>query len=66
MQRRVFSARKQGGVLTFAKPASWHTPDRATTCDTSRYGAAEALAWHRTHPRLTPAAPGSTAAVNSR
>lgn len=33
--------RKHGDVLTFAKPASWHTPDQATTCDTTRCGKAE-------------------------
>ncbi|MFE4250571.1 transposase [Streptomyces sp. NPDC056910] len=45
--------RKHGGVLTFAKQASWHTPDQATTCDTTRYGKAETLALDRIHPRLT-------------
>jgi hypothetical protein len=44
--------RKHGGVLTFSKPDSWHTPDRATVCDTTHYGTAEALAWDRMHPRL--------------
>ncbi|MFD7710125.1 NF041680 family putative transposase [Streptomyces sp. NPDC059786] len=44
--------RKHGGVLTFSKPESWHTPDQATTCDTTRYGTAEALARDRMHPRL--------------
>jgi hypothetical protein len=44
--------RKHGGVHTFAKPDSWHTPDQTTTCDTTRYGKAEALAWDRMHPRL--------------
>lgn len=44
--------RKHGGVLTFSKPESWHTPDQATMCDTTRYGTAEALAWDRMHPRL--------------
>jgi hypothetical protein len=44
--------RTHGGVLTFAKPDSWHTPDQATACDTTRYGTAEALAWDRTHARL--------------
>jgi len=44
--------RKHGGVLTFSKPESWHTPDQATTCDTTRYGTAEALTWDRMHPRL--------------
>lgn len=41
--------RKHGGVLSFSKPESWHTPDQATTCDTTRYGMAEA--------RLGPDAP---------
>jgi hypothetical protein len=44
--------RKHGGVLTFAKPASWHTPEVSTTTDTTCYGKAEALAWDRMHPRL--------------
>lgn len=44
--------RKHGGVLTFSKPASWHTPDQATTARTTRYGKADALAWDRMHPRL--------------
>lgn len=35
--------RKHGGVLTFAKPDSWHTPDQATTCDTTRYGRVPAV-----------------------
>ncbi len=41
-----------GRVLTFAKPQSWHTPDQATACETTRYGTAEAFAWDRMHPRL--------------
>ncbi|MER7959909.1 hypothetical protein ABTY94_35115, partial [Streptomyces sp. NPDC096030] len=45
--------RKHGGVLTFAKPESWHTPEVVTTTDTTRYGTAEARAWDRMHPRLT-------------
>jgi hypothetical protein len=48
--------RKHGGVLTFAKPETWHTP-AAATCDTTRYGTAEALAWDRMHPRLTARGP---------
>ncbi len=39
--------------------------DRATTCDTTRYGTAEALAWDRMHPRLQARGPGSTTVVNS-
>jgi hypothetical protein len=57
--------RKHGGVLTFSKPESWHTPDQATMCDTTRYGMAEALAWDRLHPRLQARGPGSITAVNS-
>ncbi|MGB9998724.1 NF041680 family putative transposase [Streptomyces pseudogriseolus] len=45
--------RRHGGVLTLAKPDTWHTPDLTTTTDTSRYGTAEARAWDRMHPRLT-------------
>ncbi|MFI8194048.1 NF041680 family putative transposase [Streptomyces sp. NPDC085946] len=45
--------RRHGGVLTLAKPDTWHTPDLTTTTDTSRYGTAEAIAWDRIHPRLT-------------
>src|SRR4029450_7240327 len=33
--------RKHGAVLTFSKPESWHTPDQATACETTRYGRAE-------------------------
>ncbi|MFJ2577081.1 NF041680 family putative transposase [Kitasatospora aureofaciens] len=45
--------RKHGGVLTFAKPDSWHEPEITTVTDTTRYGRAEARAWDRMHPRLT-------------
>jgi hypothetical protein len=44
--------RKHGGVLTLAKPDSWHTPEISTSTDTTRYGKAEATAWDRMHPRL--------------
>jgi hypothetical protein len=44
--------RKHGGVLTFAKPDSWHTPEATTTTETTRYGTATAMAWDRMHPRL--------------
>ncbi|TQF01215.1 transposase [Kitasatospora acidiphila] len=44
--------RKHGGVLTFAKPDTWHEPDVTTATDTTRYGKAEATAWDRMHPRL--------------
>ncbi|MET7845784.1 NF041680 family putative transposase [Streptomyces sp. NPDC005356] len=45
--------RRHGGVLTFAKPDSWHEPDVTTATDTTRYGKAETIAWDRMHPRLT-------------
>lgn len=45
--------RKHGGVLTFAKPESWHAPEVTTVTDTTSYGKAEAMAWDRMHPRLT-------------
>lgn len=45
--------RRHGGVLTFAKPDSWHQPDVTTSTDTTRYGKAETMAWDRMHPRLT-------------
>lgn len=45
--------RRHGGVLTFAKPDSWHEPEVTTSTDTTRYGKAEARAWDRMHPRLT-------------
>jgi DDE superfamily endonuclease len=45
--------RRHGGVLTLAKPESWHQPEVTTLTDTTRYGTAEAIAWDRMHPRLT-------------
>jgi DDE superfamily endonuclease len=45
--------RKHGGVFTLADPTSWHTPNHTTGTDTTRYGHAQAQAWHRLHPRLT-------------
>ncbi|MFF3354159.1 transposase [Streptomyces sp. NPDC002917] len=45
--------RRHGGVLTFAKPDSWHEPEITTVTNTTRYGKAEARAWDRMHPRLT-------------
>ncbi|MEU9063601.1 transposase [Streptomyces sp. NPDC048430] len=49
--------RKHGGVLTFAKPESWHAPEVTTVTDTTRYGKAAAMAWDRMHPRLTHRSP---------
>jgi hypothetical protein len=45
--------RRHGGVLTLAKPDTWHTPDLTTSTATTRYGTAEATSWVRMHPRLT-------------
>ncbi len=45
--------RKHGGVLSFARPDSWHEPVVTSVTDTTRYGTAEAMAWDRIHPRLT-------------
>ncbi|MCA2219591.1 transposase [Wangella sp. NEAU-J3] len=44
---------RHGGEFIFGDPASWGTPDAATTTDTRLYGTATARAWHRLHPRLT-------------
>jgi DDE superfamily endonuclease len=44
--------RKHGPELALADPATWHTPQHATTTLTSRYGTAVAAAWDRMHPRL--------------
>jgi hypothetical protein len=44
--------RRHGGVLTLAKPDTWHTPHTTTTTQTTRYGRADTLAWDRMHPRL--------------
>jgi hypothetical protein len=32
--------RRHGGVLTFAKPDSWHEPEVTSVTDTTRYGKA--------------------------
>jgi DDE superfamily endonuclease len=45
--------RRHGGVLSFAKPDSWHQPDVTTATDTTRYGTAQTMAWDRMHPRLS-------------
>lgn len=44
---------RHGGEFIFGDPASWGTPDVATTSDTRLYGQATARAWDRLHPRLT-------------
>ena len=56
--------RKHGGVLTFAKPDSWHTLDTATASDTPRYAQAEALAWTVCAPGCRPADLDSTTKTN--
>jgi hypothetical protein len=45
--------RKHGGELALADPATWPAPQVTTTTATTRYGTAQASAWHRVHPRLT-------------
>ena len=44
--------RRHGGVLTFAKPDTWHEPD-VTTAPTPPATAGPKRAWDRMHPRLT-------------
>jgi hypothetical protein len=44
--------RRHGGVLTFARPDTWHTPEVTTCTGTTCYGKAEAMARDRMHPRL--------------
>jgi hypothetical protein len=43
---------RHGPGLRLATQAARPAPDVTTTTQTSRYGAAAARAWHRTHPRL--------------
>jgi hypothetical protein len=44
--------RRHGPLLALADPATWPTPEHASSTDTTRYGTAQASAWHRCHPRL--------------
>ncbi len=44
---------KHGPELALADSSTHPEPDVTTTSDTSRYGTAQACAWHRLHPRLT-------------
>lgn len=44
---------RHGGEFIFGDPASWGTPDVASTTDTRLYGQATVRAWDRLHPRLT-------------
>ena len=50
-------AHTHGGVLTFSKPDSWHTPDQTTRTVTTRYGRAETLAWDRMQGARCPLGP---------
>jgi DDE superfamily endonuclease len=45
--------RRHGAVMTLADPGSWPPPRTRSTCETARYGRAEAIGWDRMHPRLT-------------
>jgi hypothetical protein len=49
----VGRARKHGGELALADPATWPAPQTTTSTATSRYGTTVAAAWDRVHPRLT-------------
>ena len=44
---------RHGPVLALADPSTWPTPDHTSITETTRYGTAQATAWHRLHPRLT-------------
>jgi hypothetical protein len=38
--------------VALADPATWPTPEHSSSTETTRYGTAQASAWHRCHPRL--------------
>ncbi|HEX3306254.1 MAG TPA: NF041680 family putative transposase [Streptosporangiaceae bacterium] len=44
--------RRHGPVLVLADPITWPAPEHTSSTDTTRYGTAQATAWHRCHPRL--------------
>ena len=44
--------RRHGPLLVLADPATWPAPEHTSSTDTTRYGTAQASAWHRCHPRL--------------
>ena len=44
--------RRHGPVLVLADPITWPAPEHTSSTDTTRYGTAQASAWHRCHPRL--------------
>jgi hypothetical protein len=39
-------------LLVLADPGTWSGPEHTNSTDTTRYGTAQASAWHRCHPRL--------------
>jgi hypothetical protein len=43
---------RHGPVVALADPLTWPTPAHTSTTETTRYGTAQATAWHRLHPRL--------------
>ena len=50
--RRRGRPRRHGPLLVLADPATWPAPEHTSSTDTTRYGTAQASAWHRCHPRL--------------
>jgi hypothetical protein len=44
--------RRHGPLLFLADPATWPGPEHTSSTQTTRYGTAQASAWHRCHPRL--------------
>ncbi|WP_316691124.1 NF041680 family putative transposase [Pseudonocardia sp. H11422] len=44
---------KHGPEFALDRPATWPSPQHATTTTTTRYGTATATSWDRLHPRLT-------------
>src|SRR3954454_14789523 len=44
--------RRHGPLLVLADPGTWPGPEHTSSTQTTRYGTAQASAWHRCHPRL--------------
>jgi DDE superfamily endonuclease len=44
--------RRHGPLLVLADPGTWPGPEHTSSTQTTRYGTAQARAWHRCHPRL--------------
>ena len=44
--------RRHGPVLVLTDPNTWPAPEHTSSTETTRYGTAQASAWHRCHPRL--------------